>query len=100
MLRADGKRSEAEARGDILDISQGGICFIVHSSQRENTYQLFGKQISLMIKKSNATPPIEQKGKILAIRDHDIIGNAYSVHVQFDALLTGTEVREIVAFNS
>lgn len=99
LVRADGKKTDIEGRGDILDISQGGICFIVHSSQRKNTHQLFGKQISLMVKRSNATPPIERNGKILAVRDHDIIGNAYSVHVQFDNFLTGTEMREIVAFN-
>ena len=52
-----------------------------------------------MIKRSNSKANIERNGKILAVRDHDIIGNAYSVHVQFDTLLTGTEMREIVAFN-
>ena len=82
-----------------MDISQGGICFIVHSSQRKNTHQLFGKQIALILKRGNTKPPIERNGKILAVRDHDIIGNAYSVHVQFDTLLTGTEMREIIAFN-
>ena len=99
LLRADGKKTEAEGRGNILDISQGGVCFIVHSSKRKNTYQLFGQQINLMIKRSNSKANIERNGKILAVRDHDIIGNAYSVHVQFDTLLTGTEMREIVAFN-
>lgn len=99
LLGADGKKTNIEGRGNILDISQGGLCFIVHSSKRKNTHQLFGKQITLMIKRSNSKPQIERTGKILAVRDHDIIGNAYSVHVQFDTMLTGTEMREIVAFN-
>ena len=99
LLGADGKETKAEGRGNILDISQGGVCFIVYSSKRKNTYQLFGQQISLMIKRSDSKPQIERNGKILAVRDHDIIGNAYSVHVQFDILLSGTEFREIVAFN-
>ncbi|TKB06019.1 cyclic nucleotide-binding domain-containing protein [Desulforhopalus sp. IMCC35007] len=99
LLGADGKKTEAEGRGNILDISQGGVCFIVHSSQRKNTHYLFGKKIQLSIKKSNTNPAVERNGKILAVRDHDIIGNAYSVHVEFDTLLTGSELREIVAFN-
>lgn len=99
LLGVDGKKTDVEGRGDMLDISQGGLCFIVHSSKRKNTYQLFGKDITLMIKRSNSKPQIETNGRILAVRDHDIIGNAYSVHVQFDTLLAGTEMREIVAFN-
>ena len=99
LLGADGKKTDVEGRGNILDISQGGLCFTVHSSKRKNTYQLFGKPICLTIKRSNSKPQIERNGRILAVRDHDIIGNAYSVHVQFDTILTGTEMREIVAFN-
>ena len=99
LLGADGTKTEAEGRGNILDISQGGVCFTVHSSKRKNTHYLFGKKIHLSIKKSNTNPPVERNGRILAVRDHDIIGNAYSVHVEFDALITGSELREIVAFN-
>lgn len=98
LLGADGNKTEVGGRGGLLDISQGGVCFTVHSSKRKNTRILFAKSIHLTIKRSNSRPPIERTGKILAVRDHDIIGNAYSVHVQFDSLITGTELREIVAF--
>lgn len=99
LLEENGNKTGIEGKANILDISQGGLCFTVHSAKRKNTHLLFGKQISIMIKRSNSRPPIEKKGKILAVRDQDIIGNTYSVHVQFDMNLTGTELREIVAFN-
>ena len=99
LLETDADTTEAGGKGDILDISQGGLCFSVHSSKRKNTHQFFGKKVLLKIKKSHTSPPVERNGKILAVRDHDIIGNAYSVHVQFDTLLTGSELREIVTFH-
>lgn len=99
LLAADGTATNAVGKGNILDISQGGLCFTVHSSKRKNTHMLFGKRIQLLIKRSNSRPDIERNGRILAVRDHDIIGNTYSVHTQFDTLITGTEMREVVAFN-
>ena len=99
LLRADGTATDAGGKGNILDISQGGLCFTVHSSKRKNTHMLFGKKLQLLIKRSNSRPDIERNGRILAVRDLDIIGNTYSVHIQFDTLLTGSEMREIIAFN-
>ncbi|BHH84627.1 cyclic nucleotide-binding domain-containing protein [Desulforhopalus sp. 52FAK] len=99
LLESETETTGVNGKGDILDISQGGLCFIVHSSKRKNTHQFFGKKILLKINKSHTSAPVERNGKILAVRDHDIIGNAYSVHVQFNTILTGTELREIVAFH-
>lgn len=99
MLRVNKEDTEVTGKGTILDISQGGLCFTVHSSKRKNTHHMFGRTIQIMIKRSNSNPPLERTGKVLAVRDHDIIGNTYSVHIQFDTLIPGSDLREIVSFN-
>lgn len=94
-LGEDNKKS-VSARGDLFDISRGGISLCVHISKRTKANALFGKKIKVSIPIDN-TQTFQQTGVIIAVRSQHLMNNEYSIHVVFDELLAPMEMQEVMA---
>lgn len=90
-----GKETEVSFKGDLFDISRGGMSFLVRVSKKKNAILLFGKRISISIPTGSVAANKYQShiGRIIAVKGHHIVGNEYSLHVEFDRELTHEEMR-------
>jgi hypothetical protein len=95
LLDKDGKETGIGAKGDLFDISAGGVAFFLRISQKKNARLLFGRQVSVTMA-SAGTSVFTITGIILAIRSQPVVGNEYSVHVQFSRVLDQTELKNLV----
>jgi hypothetical protein len=95
-----GKEMGQVSRGDLLDISQGGVAFVLRFHKKGKAVDLLGKRLKIAIKPEQATVPMLRTGLVKAVRSYDFVGNDYSVHVEFDDLLSSTEVAQAAAKKS
>lgn len=96
VLDKGGKQISKEAKGDLLDISLGGVAFSIHSSRKKNAVTLFGRQLKVSINTGMATSLLVRTGRVQAVRDMDRIGHEYSLHLQFNERLSNTELQQII----
>jgi len=100
LLDGSGIKSGEVVRGDLLDLSQGGVCFVLRFHRKEKANELLGRQVSVTIKPANLSRDIDKTGIIRAVRAHDFVGNDYSVHLQFDDIIEPTDVSRATAKKS
>lgn len=96
VLDKSGKQISKEAKGDLLDISMGGVAFSIHSSQKKNAVTLFGRQLRVSMNAGIAANELIRIGTVQAVRDMDRIGNEYSLHLEFSERLSNSEVQQIL----
>jgi CRP-like cAMP-binding protein len=98
LLNKDGKETEISFKGDLFDISRGGLSFVVRVSRKKNANMLFGSRIrvGIPVGRASKTRQIFYKGKVVAVRGHHVIGNEYSLHVQFDEQLSHQEIQQVL----
>jgi CRP-like cAMP-binding protein len=96
LLSKDGKETDISFKGDLFDISRGGLSFVVRVSRKKNANMLFGSRIRVGIPVGRASSKRQSfyDGKVVAVRGHHVIGNEYSLHVQFDEQLSHQEVQQ------
>ena len=94
LLSMSGGETGQVTRGNLLDISQGGIAFVLRFQHKNHALDLLGKHVKVIIRPDNSVSPLQKNGMIKAVRCHDIVGNDYSVHMEFDELLGATEVSQ------
>lgn len=97
LLNANNTNTGIEMKGDLFDISRGGVSFCVHISKKENAEKLFRRRIRVGIPVGKG---VNKKyhyhcGVIVAIQGHHVVSNEYSLHVQFDTHLDFQEVEQI-----
>ncbi len=98
LLDEFGNNSMRSFKGEISDISCGGLTFFIRISRKENARLLLGRGI----KTSLAGPDGEQMecaGQIVAVRFQHFVESDYSVHVQFNKPLSDTVVKSIIDNN-
>jgi len=100
LLSMTGDETGQVARGDLLDISQGGVAFVLRFHRKEYATDLLGKHVKVIIRPDNSITPLKKSGMVKAVRSHDFVGNDYSVHLEFDELLGATEVSQAAAKSS
>lgn len=81
-------------KGDLLDVSEGGISFSLHFSKRKYALALLAKTIKMTVRPDKAQSSFQCTGKIMAVRCHDFVGNEYSLHVEFHNPLQQAELRK------
>jgi len=69
-------------RGEMTDISQGGLSFIVRITKKENSRLLLGRTIKIGIPITGSMDKI-LKGTIIGVQSFDPIVSDYSVHIKF-----------------
>ncbi len=96
VLDTRGKEISAEAKGNLIDISPGGMAFSIHSSKKRNAVALFGRQLKISINTGVGSKMLVRQSAVQAVRDIDIVGNEYSLHVEFGKKLNGSEIQQIL----
>jgi hypothetical protein len=87
VINSEGKVLTNEHRGELSDVSLGGVSFYIKTANRDHAHNLLGRRLLLRF----GLPT--QKGLLSAERTGIITGvishmfNDYSVHVKFDKLL-------------
>ena len=96
VLDMKGNAISNEAKGNLLDISLGGVAFSIHSSLKKNAIALFGRQLKITLNTGETQNVLIRHGKVKAVRDIDLIGNEYSLHIEFNKQLSSSEVLKVV----
>lgn len=83
-LSAAGQPLGKKFRGELSDISKGGICFLIRIPKKETVRRLLGRKLKLKfaLGRGENRNPVEQTGSVVALSDR-LFGD-YSVHVKFD----------------
>ena len=94
LLDGRGKDTGITSKGDLFDISAGGLSFFLRISQKKNARLLLGRKIRVTLPTTSISrKPRVVQGTIIAVRGRQALENEYSVHVKFDSVLSATEVQ-------
>jgi hypothetical protein len=87
-------------RVDVSDLSEGGMCFLVHLNKRETASLLLGQRVnvSYLHPQLDFTHTINQSGIIVAVRFHPFEDCA--INVKFDGPLAAKLVGEFGRLSS
>ncbi len=83
-------------RGELDDISSGGIAFLFKIASPEKARLILGRRLVAQLRSTTSETPfkVQKKGTIVAI--HPLPFNDYSFHVKFDGNLSEQSLKTIV----
>jgi HEAT repeat protein/CRP-like cAMP-binding protein len=95
-----GKTVGSPFRGGLLDISAGGLSFLIKLAKQETARLLLGRRLKTTLDFSGESvqPVPGQNGIVVGVRQRPF--NEYSIHLKFDGILSETEMEEIKRFSS
>ena len=96
LLDKTGVSTGTGIKGDLFDISKGGISCLIRTSQKHNAVKLFGRKIRATLPAGRGLPPLNKNGVIVAVKGQRAAGNEYSLHVEFEKELDDFAMKEIV----
>ncbi len=70
-------------RGELTDISQGGLSFFIRITKKENVRLLLGRSIKASIPVSGCQDVV-LRGTVIGVQAYDLVLSDYSVHVKFN----------------
>lgn len=79
-------------KGELLDISKGGLALSLRFSKKKNASALLGKRIRVNIRHDASAVNLLRIGQVMAVRCHDFVGNDYSLHVEFETELSNGDI--------
>ncbi len=82
-------------KGELTDISQGGLSFTVRISKKENSRLLLGRNIKAIVPVSGSRETALQ-GQVIGVQSYDLIHSEYTVHVKFNDELARHQVQNIM----
>ncbi len=94
LLDEFGNASMRSFKGEIVDISCGGLSFYIRISRKENARLLLGRGIRTSIPVPGKEP-VSCRGQIVAVRFQQYVESDYSVHVLFSDTLGQDTVKQI-----
>ncbi len=88
VLDRNGKPLSKAFKGDLSDISLGGLSFFIKTSNRKNALMLLGRnlRIKFVIPMRGKSVEVDQSGIITGVINH--LFSDYSIHMKFDKLLS------------
>lgn len=78
----DGKIDDRTFRGELDNISQGGLCFLIRIVNRDNRRMLFGRKLFISVQAEDG--PFTFTGTVVAVTIHSFQDHDYGIHVAFD----------------
>ena len=85
-------------KGEISDISEGGISWLVKIPHKENSRLLLGRKVRLKLPVGeNPGESLQLTGDILAVKSAWAVDNEYSVHVKFEQRLSLQELQDVIS---
>ncbi len=98
LLTREGKKSEVVFHGGLSDISVAGTCFGMRCSKKTTARALLARYVLLSIagkrEGGGDSPAISVIGRVVRVSFH--LYEDYSLHVQFNSLLTEDQVKKFV----
>jgi CRP-like cAMP-binding protein len=87
-LQITGERGKilSSFKGEMADISQGGLSFVVRITKKENSRLLLGRNIKATIPLSIGREQ-HLHGTVSGVQSYDLVHSDYSVHVKFNTPL-------------
>ncbi len=98
ILDENGKDSGITSKGDLTDISSGGLSFFIHISQKRNARLLLGRNVRVVLPTESLESGklFRALGVIVAVFSHRVMQNEYSAHVRFDHPMNEKDMRGII----
>lgn len=78
----DRDRVLSSFKGEMTDISRGGLSFVVRITKKENSRLLLGRNIKMSVPITGLPDKI-LRGTVIGVQSFDLIVSDYSVHVKF-----------------
>lgn len=96
LLNSEGQNSGVSTKGELSDISTGGVSFFVRISKKENARLLLGRGVRVVLPGSEVSGQAAgRQGVIMAVRGYHVMENEYSVHVKFDVNMHHHELQRV-----
>ena len=94
-LKKSGETLGDPFKGNLVDISVGGMSFLMRISKRETARLLLGRKINMKFQVKTGQDPlkIRQAGTIIGLREDAF--QDYSIHTKFDILLDQNIIEKI-----
>jgi len=97
LLNDEKQNTGVSTKGDLSDVSTGGVSFFIRISKKENARLLLGRGVRVLLPGiQTAEHATGRQGVIVAVRGYHVMENEYSVHVKFDAPMHHHEFQRII----
>lgn len=97
LLDDRGQSTGINAKGELSDLSRGGVSLFMRISKRENARLLLGRMVKLILPlEETGGQQIEFSGVVVAVRGQHVTEFEYSVHLEFEQPLDGGEIKNII----
>ncbi len=99
LLDEKGQPTGVMPKGDLCDISTGGISFTIRLTKKTNARILLGRKIRVLLPSGGEKDGAEiaMNGDVLAVRSQRTVESEYSVHIKFDDEIDAIVLKKIVA---
>jgi CRP-like cAMP-binding protein len=89
-----GNKGQRAVKGEIIDISRGGLSFSIRISKKENAKLLLGRQVisEILLEPGNT---LRCFGRVVGIKFPEVTDQGFSVHVKFNAAMEQADIMHI-----
>lgn len=94
VVDSDGTAAERSFRGELDNISQGGLAFLMRIVKRENRWQLFGRRLLVTVKVEETS--LQFKGVVVAVTVQDLQNHDYAIHIVFDQPMAEDVIKPLI----
>jgi CRP-like cAMP-binding protein len=95
LLKKMGDKIFLGTKGDLLDISRGGLAFSLRFSKKQNAIALLGQGLRVTVRTDVSAVSVHKNGIVKAVQCHDYVGNDYTIHLEFGEELSSAEVSQL-----
>ncbi len=96
MVDTSGKPIGRGFRGELADISRGGLSFLIRISKKENTRLLLGRTMRVTIPVAAEPDHIEVNGIAIGVAPFHLLESDFSVHIKFNQPLAQDTLQTIL----
>ncbi|OIN96818.1 MAG: hypothetical protein AUJ48_00910 [Deltaproteobacteria bacterium CG1_02_45_11] len=95
LLNTSGGPTGKAFKGELSDISMGGLSFFIKVSKEETARMLLGRSLNvkLALPRGGSQQPVDQNGTVIGVRCHLL--KDYSIHIKFAKMLSAKIVEAI-----
>jgi CRP-like cAMP-binding protein/HEAT repeat protein len=83
-------------RGEMADISKGGLAFLIRISNKDNTRLLLGRNMRITVPVGGDPAHLHLDGLAIGIQSVQLLENDFSVHIKFPNLLDEDTLQQIL----
>lgn len=85
-----------ELKGELLDLSEGGVSMVLRITRKDNARLMLGRSIQLYLPYGDTgEKTINFHGRIVAVREKNVMNMEYSIHIEFFKELNEKQVEQV-----